>query len=97
MRTVVRTTEAEEDLIGIWIYIARDNPAAADATLRGIDEKFSMLAENPRIGRALPELRKGMRRWPFGEYLILYREIPEGVEIVRVVHGARDLKRVMQS
>ena len=76
MRTVVRTTEAEEDLIGIWIYIARDNPAAADDTLRGIEEKFSMLAENPRIGKALPELRKGMRRWPFGEYLILYREIP---------------------
>jgi toxin ParE1/3/4 len=96
MRRIVRTAEAEQDLIGTWFYIAQDNPAAADDTLRRIDAKFSMLAENPKIGKALPDLRKDMRRWPSGRYLILYREIPDGIEIVRVVHGARDLNRVMR-
>ena len=64
--------------------------------LRYIDEKFVLLAENPKLGRALPELREGMRRWSIGQYLILYREITGGVEIVRVVHGKRDLKRALR-
>ncbi len=96
MPRIVRTAEAEEDLIGIWLYIAQDNPAAADDTVRSVDEKCSMLAEFPKIGKPVPELREEMRRWPVGRYLILYREIPDGVEIVRVIHGARDLKRALQ-
>ena len=64
--------------------------------LRHVDEKFVLLAANPKLGRALPELREGMRRWPVGQYLVLYREITGGVEIVRVVHGKRDLKRALR-
>ncbi len=66
-----RSTEAEENLIEIWLHIAKDNPAAADEMLRHIDEKFVLLAANPKFGRASPELREGMRRWPIGQYLIL--------------------------
>ena len=64
--------------------------------LRHIDEKFVLLAENPKLGRALPEPREGMGHRPIGRYLILYREITGGVEIVRVVHGKRDLKRALR-
>ena len=96
MPRFLRSAEAEEDLIKIWLDIARDNPAAADKMLRHIDEKFVLLAANPKLGRALPELREGMRRWPIGQYLILYREITGGVEIVRVVHGKRDLKHALR-
>ena len=95
MPRFLRSAEAEEDLIKIWLHIAQDNPAAADKMLRYIDEKSVLLAANPKLGRALPELREGMRRWPIGQYLILYREIAGGVEIVRVVHGKRDLKRAL--
>ncbi|MFZ1107870.1 MAG: type II toxin-antitoxin system RelE/ParE family toxin [Rhodomicrobium sp.] len=96
MPRVLRSAEAEEDLIEIWLDIAKDNPPAADRMLRHIDEKFVLLAGNPKLGRALPELREGMRRWPIGQYLILYREISGGVEIIRIVHGKRDLKRALQ-
>jgi toxin ParE1/3/4 len=96
MPRFLRSAEAEEDLIKIWLDIARDNPPAADRMLRHIDEKFVLLAENPKLGRALPELREGMRRWPVGQYLILYREISGAVGIVRIVHGKRDLKRALQ-
>ncbi len=85
MPHVLRTGEAEEDLIKIWLDIAQDNPAAADKLLLRIDEKFILLAGNPKLGRALPEPREGMRRWPIGQYLFLYREISGGVEIVRVI------------
>jgi toxin ParE1/3/4 len=43
------------------------------------------------IGRARPELRPDLRSFPFGAYLILYRAIDDGAEIVRVVHVARNL------
>ena len=96
MPRFLRSAEAEEDLIKIWLDIAHDNPPAADKMLRHIDEKFVLLAANPKLGRALPELREGMRRWPVGQYLILYREMTGGVEIVRVVHGKRDLKHALR-
>jgi toxin ParE1/3/4 len=97
MRRILRTVEAEEDLIGIWFHIAKDNPEAADSILRRIENKVVMLAGNPKIGKALPDLRPGTRRWLVGQHLILYREIPGGIEMVRVIHGARDLKRALRS
>jgi toxin ParE1/3/4 len=47
MRRILRTVEAEEDLIGIWFHIAKDNPEAADSILRRIENKVVMLAGNP--------------------------------------------------
>ena len=52
MPRFLRSAEAEEDLIKIWLDIAQDNPAAADKLLRHIDEKFVLLAANPKLGRA---------------------------------------------
>ena len=39
--------ETEQDLIEIWIYIAQNNPEAADRVLDDIDERFHALADNP--------------------------------------------------
>jgi len=86
-----RTARTEQDLIKIWPYIARDNPKAADKLLDTIDRACARLAENPRMGPARPDLAAGLRYFITGKYLMLYREAPGGVEIVRVVHGARHL------
>jgi toxin ParE1/3/4 len=48
------------------------------------------------IGRARPELRPDLRSFPYGAYLILYRAIDDGVEIVRVVHAARNLDELIR-
>lgn len=89
MATAKRTAQAEQDLIEFWIYIAQDNPDAADQMLDELESKFTLLAEQPYLGPARPDLSQGMRYFPVGNYLVLYREIAGGVEIVRVVHGAR--------
>ena len=86
-----RTALAEADLVEIWLYIAEDNPPAADALLDDIDRKCDLLARNPHLGQARPDIAPDLRYFPAGNYLILYRITPEGVEIVRVVHGARQL------
>jgi toxin ParE1/3/4 len=82
---------AEQDLVEIYVHISGDNPTAAENLVRTINGKCELLARHPLIGRARPELREDLRSFPYGAYLILYRVIDDGVEIVRVVHAARNL------
>ncbi|BAT56709.1 hypothetical protein NOS3756_57210 (plasmid) [Nostoc sp. NIES-3756] len=91
MGRLIRTAKAEEDLIEIWMYIAVENPEAADRLLDQIEAKCQMLADKPGLGQARPDIAPELRYFPVGRYLILYRELIDGVEIVRVVHGARHL------
>jgi len=87
-----RTAQAEADLIDIWLYIARDNAAAADRLLDLLDEKSRALARDPQIGMAREDIAAGVRHFPVGRYLILYRDVGDGVEVVRYVHGMRRLE-----
>ena len=82
---------AEEDLIELWSFIAADSPAAADQMLDAIDDKLKLLAASPRLGSARPDIAQGMRLFPVKRYVILYRELADGIEVVRVVHGMRRL------
>ncbi len=87
-----RTAQAEQDLIDIWAYIAGDNPAAADRLLDLLDEKSQALARNPQIGMAHDDVAAGVRHFPVGKYLVLYRDLGDGIEVVRYVHGMRRLR-----
>ncbi len=86
-----KTALAEKDLIDIWLYIAQDNPSAADHLLNTFEEKGWLLAENPELGQARPDIDEDFRYLPVGRYLMLYRVISGGIELVRVVHGMRML------
>ncbi len=83
--------QAKSELEAIGDHIAEDSPANAERFIERLTTKFVALGRNPRIGRARPELRADLRSFPYGAYLILYRIIDDGVEIVRVVHAARNL------
>ena len=74
-----------------YFQIAPESLTAADRVLDRIDTVCEHLADNPRMGPARPDLAEGLRYFVSGSYLIVYREAPGGVEIVRVVHGARHL------
>lgn len=91
MPQVFFTRAAREDLIDIWTHIAADDPAAADRVLDRLDEVASHLADNPQMGPARDDIRPGLRYLVIGSYLLLYRTTDDGVEIVRAVHGRRDL------
>jgi toxin ParE1/3/4 len=81
---------ARSDLDEIWFYIALDNVDAADRFLRAIVSRFPRLASMPEMGRQREELATRLRSFPVGNYLIFYRPMENGVEIARVLHGARD-------
>jgi toxin ParE1/3/4 len=82
---------ARSDLDEIWFYIAQDDPEAADKFIRAIVSRFPKFAAMPELGRQREELSPRLRSFPVGRYVIFYRPMKNGIEIVRVLHGARDL------
>jgi plasmid stabilization system protein ParE len=87
----------EDELWAIWIFIARDNPDAADQVIEAVYETFKNLADRPGLGRLRkfknPRL-KNVHLWRvsgFDNYLIFYRPAPEGIQVLHVYHGTRDI------
>lgn len=66
----------------------------ADAFIDLLHQKFQVLARSPNIGRVRNEITEGLRSFPVGRYVIFYRPAAAGIEIVRVLHGSRDLDAV---
>jgi toxin ParE1/3/4 len=89
------TEPAEADIDEILFYIAEDNLKAALSVYDRLLHCFEMLAQTPKAGRERKELRHDARSFPEGNYLIIYRIINSNdVEILRVLHGARDLDEI---
>ncbi len=82
---------AEEDLLDIWLSIALHNEAAADRLLDQIKERWYLLADHPHAGPARDDIASGIRHLVIGEYLTFYRIVDGAVEILRVLHGRRDI------
>lgn len=89
------------DLIELATYIAEDNLDASDRFLAAAEETFQQLAKMPGIGKLSqfynPNLAD-VRQQPikgFKKYLVFYRPTDSGVEILRVIHGARDFETIL--
>jgi toxin ParE1/3/4 len=82
------------DLDDIWLSIAeRDGPVAADRVLTRLYEAFVSLSLSPRIGVRRAYFGPNLRMFPVFDYLIFYRPMDDGVEIVRVLHGRRNITK----
>jgi toxin ParE1/3/4 len=92
MPDIRRTAQAEEDLIDLWFYTAQDNPGVADRLPDEIEDRFLLLAANPQLRPARPDIAPDCRYFPVGRYLFLYRLIPDSIEVVLVVQGSRRLE-----
>ncbi len=82
---------AQEDLLGIWRDVAAEDPAAADRLYDRLEARLRILHDYPEVGRARPDIAADARMLVEDPYLILYRVIADGVQVVRVLHGARDI------
>jgi toxin ParE1/3/4 len=81
--------EAKADIKAVTHYIAKDNRRAAKRWFEEVHERCRRIGEMPRMGVARFDIRPELRSLPFGNYLILYREVKGGVEISRIIHGAQ--------
>lgn len=87
---------AEADLAEIWRYTAlRWNVDQAETYLGRIFATFDVLASNPDAGRSCDDIRAGYLRKNIGAHVIFFRIADERVEIVRVLHGRRDFRRLL--
>ena len=95
------TPEAEEDLFEIWCYIARDDVVAANRVESAVYAAWIFLAQEPWSGSprkhvtALPVHFWTVQQYP--NYVVVYRPETLPLEIVRILHGKRDLKRLLKS
>jgi toxin ParE1/3/4 len=87
--------DAVQDIDDIFDYIAIDNPDAARRVYKSMHESFDRLLETPMIGRIRQSNHvPGLRTWrieKFPTYIILYRTTEIDVQILRILHGARDI------
>ncbi|MBC8166152.1 MAG: type II toxin-antitoxin system RelE/ParE family toxin [Bryobacteraceae bacterium] len=92
------TTAAETQLDEIWLYIAREtgNLSIADRTVDSITERFCLLARYPHLGRRRDhDLRSGLRSFPVGEFIVIYRTEGEEVLILSVLRGSRNIAALL--
>ncbi|MDI6026374.1 type II toxin-antitoxin system RelE/ParE family toxin [Corticibacterium sp. UT-5YL-CI-8] len=87
---VLFSAAARRDLDELWFEIALDSLANADRMIDRIGERCGQLSIFPESAPLRPDIAPNARCFVVGNYLILYHVMPEHVEVVRVVHDARD-------
>lgn len=97
MSRYIFSPSAKLDLKEISRYIAMFNPTASRRLKNRIQQQCKRLANFPNMGVNRDDLELGLRSFPVDDYLIFYRAIDNGVEIVRVISGYRDLEALFSS
>ena len=88
---------ARADLFGIRLFASGAGEDYANRVVEKFQGAFERLRTYPRLGQSRPDLALGpIRLWVETPYLIVYREIEDGVEIARVIHGSRDLRSALR-
>ena len=85
---------ARQDFREIHDYIAEQDPDTALDFITRVEQVCERLAQMPELGRARGELAPKLRGLPVGRYVIFYRITNAGVEIVRILHGSRDIESI---
>jgi toxin ParE1/3/4 len=92
MKPIRLAIAAQTDLIEIWSDVtAYRNSNAADKIIDHLAATYENLAKFPEMGRRRDDLFPGYRSFVVAPYLIFYQIRPEEIEIIRVLHGARNL------
>ena len=91
MPRIVRRPWAGAVIADIWDYVAEDSAGQPDAWVDRLDAKLRLLSTQPMMGRTRNELSLGLRSIPFGRYVIFYEALPDGIDVVRIPHSARDV------
>lgn len=96
MSRFILSPEARTDLEEIVDYIAEDNLEAAEMVLRELKAAMGRLAEMPLLGHLRQDLTAdALRFWQVYSFLIVYRAEKKPLEIVRVLHASRDVRRLL--
>ena len=87
--------QAADDLETIGDFIAKGNPGRAISFVEELQSHCTVLLDNPAAYPLHPELGADLRASVYGKYLIFFKVIGDELLIVRILHGARDLAKVL--
>jgi toxin ParE1/3/4 len=98
MANVTWTLAAEQDLEDAFLYIGREqcSPMAAARVIRDIVDQAGTYAVQPLLAEARPEFGHAIRAYHAHRYVVFYRPASDGIEILRVIHGSRDVFKVFR-
>jgi toxin ParE1/3/4 len=98
---IVRRPQARHDIVAAALYIAEDSPEAARRFLEAVEQTIATAAAMPGVGaprRYRDPRLAGLRMIAvrgFEKHLVFYRPLEPGIEIVRVLHAARDIETIL--
>lgn len=96
MKPLVYRELAVEDTIEAVQFLSEFNLAAVDSFLQELERAVERLRLNPRIGRTHPQVSDAAARvWRFGDWLLIYFDEEERIEVARIVHARRDLRGLL--
>jgi toxin ParE1/3/4 len=88
--------QAEADLAEIWRFTAkRWNAEQADKYSRNIVDALAKVAEQPSLGRACDNVRKGYLRYNVASHVLFYRLEADHLDVVRILHARREFRRLL--
>jgi toxin ParE1/3/4 len=99
---ILQRSQARQDVLDLIAYIGSDNPQAARNLFAAYERTLSLLSKTPDIGWLYPtdnQRLAGLRVFPIGRfrtYLIFYRHTADTIDVIRVLHGMRDLQRILR-
>ena len=99
MPRIVYSKESNWDVVDIITPLAAENPTAAADVLVRIENTLSLLSEHPLAGTARTEIAPDLRSLPvekFRQYIVFYRPLADGIEVIRILHGSRDITAIFR-
>ncbi len=97
MPRILRRAQAIQDALEIWDYIeAQSGEERANTQIYRIEQVLQTLAEHPGMGRSRSELLPNLRSHPVGRYVIFYVPLADGIRVVRILHGSRDVDAIFE-
>jgi plasmid stabilization system protein ParE len=96
MGRYVLTAAARADISEIADFIRQDSPEAAKRVVKSLQEAMDKLARVPGMGHVREDLAPvSLRFWPVFSYLIIYRSEARPIQVLRILHGARDVQSIL--
>ena len=89
--------QADVDHIAYYVFVESGSIETADRLIESISARFNLLGTHPRAGRRRDDLRPGLRGFPVGEYVILYRVDGNDAVILRVISGHMDIESILRN
>jgi toxin ParE1/3/4 len=87
--------KAKADLLDLWLWLAEDSLHIADQKIAEIERRTLVLKDHSELGVARPEIGKWARSLVIERWLVIYIIDDDGVLVMRVVDGARDLRKIL--